>query len=329
MVHDPSSPHGLYCATYQYDKIIACDTPSHDNDNLCQIGNPSRTVHAVEPIWQYVPYLSSFIAKSWPNDPEDISQGQRSLHVTHPLMVMIICAKYGNNPSRTVSGVEQTLQDMTYFSSFFAKSWLNDLEDIGQGQRSLCMPHPLMVVISAHYGKNPSRTVDVTERTQQMGRTYFNSFVAKSCLNDLEDIDQGQRSYFVTHPLMVVIICAKYGKNPSRTVDVTERTRHAGRKDGERNRWSETNIPPTPPQQLWCAEGVISLKLCSAYVIETWGQRDHLIKKHGDIGIFLGSFLSFCHYWSQICGDMGPYNQTNWGHSWFYCAHSPHFPAST
>ena len=32
--------------------------------------------------------------------------------------------------------VEQTQQDVSYFSSFVANSWLNDLEDIGQGQRS-------------------------------------------------------------------------------------------------------------------------------------------------------------------------------------------------
>ena len=35
----------------------------------------------------------------------------------------------------------------------------------------------------------------------------------------LEDIDQGQRSLYATHTLILVIICAKYGKNPSRTVD--------------------------------------------------------------------------------------------------------------
>ena len=51
----------------------------------------------------------------------------------------------------------------------------------------------------------------------------FSSFIAKSCLNDLDDISLGQRA----QPLMVVIICAKHGKNPS--VDITDWTRHAGR----------------------------------------------------------------------------------------------------
>ena len=35
-----------------------------------------------------------------------------------------------------------------------------------------------------------------------------------------ENIGQGQRSLNATHSLILVIICAKYGKNPSRTVDI-------------------------------------------------------------------------------------------------------------
>ena len=78
-------------------------------------------------------------------------------------MIVIICAKYKKNPSITVDATEQTR---------FSKSRPNDLEDIGQGQRSLCATHPLIVVIiCTKYGKNPSRTVDVTERTQQAGQT--------------------------------------------------------------------------------------------------------------------------------------------------------------
>ena len=47
----------------------------------------------------------------------------------------------------------------------------------------------------------------------------------KTRSNDLENIGQGQRSSHATHLLMLVIICTKYWKNPSRTVDATERTR--------------------------------------------------------------------------------------------------------
>ena len=116
-------------------------------------------------------------------------------------MVVIICGKYVNNRSRTENVKERTR---------FSKSISNDLEDIGQGQRSSHATHFLMlVIICVKYGKNPSRTIDATERTQ----------FSRPRPNDLEDIGQGQRSLYATHPLILVIICAKYGKNPSRTVD--------------------------------------------------------------------------------------------------------------
>ena len=116
-------------------------------------------------------------------------------------MVVIICGKYENNRFRTENVTERTR---------FSKSRSNDLEDIGQGQRSSHATHLLMlVIICIKYGKNPSRTVDATERTK----------FSRPRPNDLEDIGQGQRSLCATHPLMLVIICAKYGKNPSGTVD--------------------------------------------------------------------------------------------------------------
>ena len=116
-------------------------------------------------------------------------------------MVVIICGKYGNNWSRTENVTERTQ---------FSKSRSNDLEDIGQGQRSSHATHLLMlVIICIKYGKNPSRTVDATEQTQ----------FSRSRPNDLENMGQGQRSLYATHPFIPVIICAKYGKNPSRNVD--------------------------------------------------------------------------------------------------------------
>ena len=116
-------------------------------------------------------------------------------------MIVIICAKYKRNPSRTVDATEQTR---------FSKSRSNDLEDIGQGQRSSHATHLLMlVIICTKYGKNPSGLVDAT------GPTRF----SRPRPNDLEDIGQGQRSLYATHPLILVIICDKYGKNPSRTVE--------------------------------------------------------------------------------------------------------------
>ena len=94
------------------------------------------------------------------------------------------------------------------------KTRSNDLEDIGQGQRSSHATHILMlVIICTKYGKNPSRTVDATERTR----------FSRSRPNDLENIGQGQRSLHATHPLMLMMICAKYGKNASRIVDFFSR----------------------------------------------------------------------------------------------------------
>ena len=116
-------------------------------------------------------------------------------------MVVIICGKYGNNRSRTENVTERT---------WFSNSRSNDLEDIGQGQRSSHATHLLMlVIICIKYGKNLSRTVDATERTR----------FSRPRPNDLEDIGQGQRSLYATHLLLLVIICARYGKNQLRTED--------------------------------------------------------------------------------------------------------------
>ena len=116
-------------------------------------------------------------------------------------MVVIICGKYGNNRSRTENVTERTR---------FSNSRSNDLEDIGQGQRSSHATHLLMlVIICIKYGKNPSRTVDATERTR----------FSRPRPNDLEDIGQGQRSLYATHLLLLVIFCARCGKNQLRTED--------------------------------------------------------------------------------------------------------------
>ena len=135
-------------------------------------------------------------SKSRSIDLEDIGQGQRSSYATHPLMVVIICGKYGNNQSRTENFTERTR---------FSKSRLNDLEDMGQGQRSSHATHLLMLMIlCTKYGKNPSRTVDATERTRFSRPWRYRS---------------RSKVIICNTPLILVIICAKYGKNPSRTVD--------------------------------------------------------------------------------------------------------------
>ena len=87
----------------------------------------------------------------------------RSFCTTHLLMPMIICAKYGKNPTRTIHAVEQIKQDVLYFSSFIVKLWLNDLKVTGQHQRSLSVTHTFMLVIICAYEKNPSRTVGMQD----------------------------------------------------------------------------------------------------------------------------------------------------------------------
>ena len=106
------------------------------------------------PTASWLPTLFSHVGsqvKTRSNDLADIDQGQRSSHATHLLLLVIICTKYGNNPSRTVDTTEWTQ---------FSKSRPNDLENIGQCQRSLHATHPLLMLICAKYGKNASRIVD-------------------------------------------------------------------------------------------------------------------------------------------------------------------------
>ena len=93
----------------------------------------------------------------------------------------------------------------------------------------------MIVIICAKYKKNPSRTVDATERKR----------FSKSRPNDLEGIGQVQGSSHATHSLMPLIICTKYGKNPSWTVDGTRRIRTTnGHTDGQTERqtgWIKKN----------------------------------------------------------------------------------------
>ena len=148
---------------------------------------------------------------------------------------MIICAKYGKNPSRTADFFFQS--QGWKISKICQKFKFSDFEKSHYPQ--------IIVIIFAKYRKTPSRTVDATERTR----------FSKSRPNDLEDIGQGQRSSHATHPLMLLIICTKHGKNPSRTVDATGRTRKGNRQtDGQTDRQTGW-IQYTPPN--FVAGGII------------------------------------------------------------------------
>ena len=162
--------------------------------------NPSRTVDVTE---------RTRFSKSRSNDLEDIDQGQSSSHATHLLILGIICTKYGKNPSGTVDATERTR---------FSRPRPNDLENIAQGQRSLYATHPrILVIIFAKYGKNPTRTVDFFSRSSPK----FFLKMPKIQISRFWKI----KTKYATHPLMTVILCARYKKNPSRTVDATEQTR--------------------------------------------------------------------------------------------------------
>ena len=67
----------------------------------------------------------------------------------------------------------------------------------------------MVVIICGKCGNNRSRTENITEWTR----------FSKSRSNDFEDIGHCQGSLYATHPLILMIICAKYDKNLSRTVD--------------------------------------------------------------------------------------------------------------
>ena len=49
---------------------------------------------------------------------------------TRPVILLIISAEYGKNPSRIIHAVERIRRDTPYVSSFIAKLWLNELENI-------------------------------------------------------------------------------------------------------------------------------------------------------------------------------------------------------
>ena len=130
-------------------------------------------------------------------------------------MVMIVCGKYENNRSRTENVTERTR---------FSKSRSNDLEDIGQGQRSSHATHLLMlVIVCTKYGKTPSRTVDATERT------WFSRSRPKVITCDTP-------SHAINHLYQIwkesILNCRCYKAD-------------AGRMDGRTDGRSETNIPST------------------------------------------------------------------------------------
>ena len=86
--------HGQMTLKIPRYKGITCDTPSDASDHLYQIWKES--------IKNCRCYRMDTIFKAKAKWPWRYRQGQRSLYATHPLILVIICAKYRKNPLRTV-----------------------------------------------------------------------------------------------------------------------------------------------------------------------------------------------------------------------------------
>ena len=128
---------------------------------------------------------------------------------------MIICGKYGNNRPRTESVTERTR---------FSKSRSNDLEDIGQGQRSLHATH--LLVLNPIFSKkvqgqkHPGRW-GIVEHQLPHAIDHFNQIWKESILN-----------------------CRCYRADTGRTDGQTD-----GRTD-RRTEWNQYTPPTTPYNDL-------------------------------------------------------------------------------
>ena len=75
-------------------KAIKCKTPSHASNHLWKIKIQSiQKLYRLQSRHDKICYISAFFCKvrqEW-----HIRQGQKSLYMTHPLMLVVICAKYG------------------------------------------------------------------------------------------------------------------------------------------------------------------------------------------------------------------------------------------
>ena len=140
----------------------------------------------------------------------------------------------------------------------------------------------MVVIICGKYGKNRSRTENVTERTR----------FSKSRSNDLEDIGQGQWSSHVTHLLMLVIICTKYGKNPSRIADATERTRFSRSMPNDLENTSQGQ------RSLYATHPLILVIICGKYGKNPSRTVDFFFKVKADIFLKLPK-IQISRFWTN------------------------------
>ena len=73
--------------------VIICDKyeKNHPNSRHYEMHGHNKMCNILE------------VAKSWLKDLANIGHGQKSLHMRHTLMLVIICAIYEANPSSTAA----------------------------------------------------------------------------------------------------------------------------------------------------------------------------------------------------------------------------------
>ena len=137
--------------------------------------------------------------------------------------------------------------------------------------------------------ESPSRTVDVTERTRHARWTYLSSYIAKSCMNDLEDTGQGQRSLCATPPHASDHLCLIW-------IESIQNCRYhrvvtAGRTDGETEGQTDGRTD-------WNQYSPTTTSLCGGY------KKVHLIVHQ--IGGYL-TIVCIQHDWKHVELDFGLY----------------------
>ena len=148
-------------------------------------------------------------------------------------MPVIICAQYEKNPSRIVRAVERA-QDVPYFSSLFCKVMAEWPWRYRSRSKVIRCDTP-----------SPPKTVGVTEQTRNAGRTDGRT------AGQMDGHEWPWR-YKSKSKVTVHDTTSHAGKNPSRTVGVTERTRNAGWTDRRTDGRTDGMKPIYPPSTLLC-----------------------------------------------------------------------------
>ena len=144
-----------------------------------------------------------------------------------PLMLVIIYAKYGNNPFRTVHAVEQTKQDVPYFSSCIAVmaewSWRYRSKSkvvvhgiSPQASDQLCQIYKESIENSMGRRANMTRCAIIWQFYSKVMAEWPWRYRSGS------KVIIHETPYYTGNHLHLI------WKNPSRTVGVTEWTQHVG-----------------------------------------------------------------------------------------------------